>query len=91
MHQTFYEEPAFHVRKSSSVGEVGDVKTPRIIVDDLEGYLDLALFKLVKDNYGSIIEILDTPVFYVAKALSHSGFIADYESEFFRLNNPKEK
>jgi hypothetical protein len=57
----------------------------------LEGYLDLALFKLVKDNYGSIIEILDTPVFYVAKALSHSGFIADYESEFFKLNNPKEK
>lgn len=86
--------PAFSIRKgegSRKVGNSNNTRLPRVVVDKLEGYIDLAFFKLVKDGYGSIKELGDTPVEIIARAVRHSEFIAEYEEEYFALNNVEEE
>lgn len=62
---------------------------PIVKIDGIDGYLDLLLFRLVRNGYGSIVELLNTPVSYIAKALQDSNFVSDFEEEYYRLNDNK--
>ena len=62
---------------------------PIVKIDGIDGYLDLLLFRLVRKGYGSIVELLNTPVSYIAKALQDSNFVSDFEEEYYRLNDNK--
>ena len=47
--------------------------------------------KLSKAGYGTILEILDTPVDLVLDMISYEEFCMDYESEFIELNKEESK
>lgn len=59
---------------------------PIVRVTEAEGYLDLAMHKLVMDKYDTLSGLLNLRVDIVARAMQHNNFIADYETQYWELN-----